>query len=321
MVIEKVERAALKVMRRVYRPFARKDAFGPTLVGNDVNDYIYNALLAEKPFLLGRLGTELFAWMYPYLLRQPLLKRYEAYIKNYSNFVRPNDSYAANLTHVFCQNCGFFPDDSSFLERYSNELEADISEVDLLGVFFGREKILEGLLAPQTQRCRLDAIEPYDYSLPWSKALEGKKVLVIHPFAETIKRQYLRRELLWDNPDVLPAFDLQTIKAVQTIAFEESSFSDWFEALDSMKAQMDKADYDIAIIGCGAYGFSLAAYAKRQGKKAIHLGGATQILFGIKGKRWDEMPSVNKFYNEYWVYPSSDETPHGKDKVEGGCYW
>ena len=33
-----------------------------------------------------------------------------------------------------------------------------------------------------------------------------------------------------------------------------------------MKMQMDEEDYDIALIGCGAYGMSLAAHAKRKGK-------------------------------------------------------
>lgn len=49
-----------------------------------------------------------------------------------------------------------------------------------------------------------------------------------------------------------------------------------------MKDEIDKQDYDIALIGCGAYGFPLAAHIKRSGKKAIHLGGALQLLFGIK---------------------------------------
>ena len=50
-----------------------------------------------------------------------------------------------------------------------------------------------------------------------------------------------------------------------------------------MKSQMDQTDYDIALIGCGAYGFPLAAHAKRMGKQAIHMGGSLQLLFGIRG--------------------------------------
>jgi hypothetical protein len=80
-------------------------------------------------------------------------------------------------------------------------------------------------------------------------------------------------------------------------------------------------EFDVAIIGCGAYGFPLAAHVKHLGKKAVHLGGATQVLFGIKGKRWLERDAVSQLINEHWVFPSEDETPAQFKNVEGGCYW
>ena len=88
-----------------------------------------------------------------------------------------------------------------------------------------------------------------------------------------------------------------------------------------MKFQITRKDYDIAIIGCGAFGFPLASFVKDQGKKAIHLGGAVQILFGIKGVRWDENKFTSELYNEYWIRPSEDETPKNSGNVEKGCYW
>ena len=93
-----------------------------------------------------------------------------------------------------------------------------------------------------------------------------------------------------------------------------------------MKAQMDRIDYDICLIGCGAYGFPLAAHAKRMGKKGFHLGGSLQLLFGIRGKRW-ENPDYNPDYNyaalmnEHWVKPSEEERPVAAKKVEDACYW
>ena len=79
-------------------------------------------------------------------------------------------------------------------------------------------------------------------------------------------------------------------------------------------------DFDIAIIGCGAYGFHLAAHVKRIGKKAVHLGGATQALFGIIGKRW-ENNKVSFYINENWIRPLLEEIPENANTVEGGCYW
>ena len=88
-----------------------------------------------------------------------------------------------------------------------------------------------------------------------------------------------------------------------------------------MKEQIRKIDFDIAIIGCGAYAFPLGAYVKKLGKKAIVLAGATQILFGIKGRRWDNHPVISKLYNEYWVRPKENEKPKQYSRIEGGCYW
>jgi hypothetical protein len=145
--------------------------------------------------------------------------------------------------------------------------------------------------------------------------------LVVHPFAESIRRQYARRERLFADPSVLPDFQLKTLQAVQSIGGQSRGFADWFEALDWMEQQMAAEDFDVAIIGAGAYGLPLAAHAKRLGRKAVHLGGATQILFGIRGRRWDEHPFISQLYNPFWVRPLPEETPPNYTDVESGCYW
>ena len=85
--------------------------------------------------------------------------------------------------------------------------------------------------------------------------------------------------------------------------------------------QIGKINFDVAIIGAGAYGLSLGAFIKRSGRQAIHLGGAVQILFGIKGARWNAEPEVSKLFNEYWVRPLPSEAPAQYKLVENGCYW
>ena len=51
------------------------------------------------------------------------------------------------------------------------------------------------------------------------------------------------------------------------------------------------------------------------------MGGATQILFGIKGNRWDQHSVIGKLYNEAWVRPNENETPKKAGINEGACYW
>ena len=121
----------------------------------------------------------------------------------------------------------------------------------------------------------------------------------------------------------MPQFaSLKIIKAVQSIGGESNGFDTWFDALHYMEQKIDECDYDVALIGCGAYGMPLAAHCKRQGKKAVHLGGVLQMLFGILGIRWEtEQDIYLKFANEYWVHPLENERPHNAEQVENACYW
>jgi hypothetical protein len=144
---------------------------------------------------------------------------------------------------------------------------------------------------------------------------------VVHPFEETIKKQYAKRQVLFKDPRILPNFELRTVKAVQSIAGNKPRFANWFDALESMCKKISDTDFDVAIIGAGAYGLPLASFVKSLGAKAVHLGGATQILFGIRGKRWDARPFFTSLYNENWVRPLPAEVPENFQVVESGCYW
>ena len=89
--------------------------------------------------------------------------------------------------------------------------------LDVLGSWQDNEKYLKERL----QSCllvELANLEPFFAERPWTRYLEGKKVLVVHPFAETIKKQYAKRELLFKNNLVLPKFsELHVVKAVQSM--------------------------------------------------------------------------------------------------------
>lgn len=228
-------------------------------------------------------------------------------------------------------NAGFFHSSPDDLKRFCELIINDSKHIDLLGSWVQNERILADVLA-NTIKTRLTYLEPYFSKNPWTSALKGKKVLVVHPFARSIQEQYNRRELLFENKEVLPEFaSLKIIPAVQSIGAADPRFKDWFDALEWMKQEVDKSDYDVCIIGCGAYGFPLAAHVKRQGKKAVHLGGALQLLFGIKGNRWERedygVPAGFKpgqyksLPNEYWIRPHADERPAAASNVEGACYW
>ena len=221
------------------------------------------------------------------------------------------------------QNAGVFPINDSLLNRFSDIYSRALLEVDLLG--FWQTPYQARWLASLNQPpllAPLSALEPYFHLDPWTSALAGKRVLVVHPFAESIASQYRhKRQILFANPKLLPEFELEVLAPPQTLAPSTAGYVDWVEALDALVGKVLEHQFDVALLGCGAYGMPLGAAIKRQGRQAIHLGGSLQLLFGIRGRRWDEMTCFQPFFNDAWVRPSAAETPQSALSVDAGCYW
>jgi hypothetical protein len=273
------------------------------------NDRIGELISRGEPLMVARLGaTELLCLRY-------YLEKRRAKNKTYSDKVR---SYLSTYS-------GFFPVDDQSLDAFSQLFLDQLQELDVMAVWFNQyEHVISNTFCPNAELVDLTCLEPFWYTSPWSSRLAGKKVLVIHPFAESIRKQYAEnRTLLFPSPDILPEFDLKTIAAVQSIAGAKVGFPTWFDAYRHMCDEMARIDFDICLIGAGAYGLPLAAFAKQLGRQAIHMGGVTQILFGIKGKRWEELyaDSTALMFNEHWVRPLPSETPENSNSVEKGCYW
>lgn len=272
------------------------------------NERMRRLILSGVPAFVGRIGsTELET------------------ICNYKYFTGRIDGsgvpYTNNITNMLCDWCGFFPAEHVLIDRFCALYLKLIKEADLLWCMWQSrfENKLYQDCCPDTELMLYDETGfPVDIAMPWTSALEGKTVLVIHPFEESIRHNYQMREKLFSNKFFMPEFDLVTIKAVQTLADnKEVSYRDWFEALESMKEQMRHVNFDVALIGAGAYGFPLGAYAKELGKQAFHIGGMLQLYFGIRGKYYDQF----QYHNKYWTRPLEEEKPKGFVKVEAGRYW
>lgn len=322
----------LRVLRKLYAEIYGEYHSLPLHRENspdEASKIIYNLLSDKKPCMIARFGAnELNATI-----------NYLSIISNHHSLIRYIKGeqfewwWNKNIMYCMQNNAGFFPSTPQNMHRFGELMIEDIKEIDLLGSWLNNERLIYEYIN-KAKVVHLRTLEPFwVQNTPWTKALEGKKVLVIHPFAQLIYKQYTeKRTLLFNNPAILPSFNLQTIQAVQSLGGENKNFKDWFDALHYMQKEIDQKDYDICLIGCGAYGLPLAAHVKRRGKKAIHLGGALQLLFGIKGKRWENpnygvkewgIPygSYLKLMNQYWVRPGDNERPRNADKVEEACYW
>lgn len=274
----------------------------PVLEAQAGNDLARQAIQRGGPFLFARCGaTEM---------------------RTVADWQQNGGHFADRTRQEIRALSGVFPTDDDTLGRFCERYVACAQSADLLALWdVGAEReVIRGCRG--TTFAKLRALEPYYHQNPWSSALAGKKVLVVHPFKETILRQYARREALFPDTQILPEFaGLTVIRAVQGLAGQETGYASWFDALDAMARQMDAADYEVAIIGAGAYGLPLAAHARDTGHTAIQMSGATQLLFGIKGKRWDDHPIISTLYNDAWVRPAENEGIPNREAVEGGSYW
>ena len=330
----KAKDVIIRVIRKLYRIITRRKFYAPECDCDrqSSNDKIYELLASGKPCMIARFGTTEINCINNYLCvhsRKSYYRRIWEYITDNTHTPWWYEDHFKTMSIY----SGIFPVCQNTAEKFSERYLLDTPEIDLLACHQYYEKFMP--LRDDIQRVQLEMLYPFFVERPWTRILKGKKVLVVHPFVDTMKSQYQKRELLFSNPDILPEFELKTLKAVQTIAGTKSEFASWFEALKYMEDEIDKIDFDIAIVGCGAYGLPLAAHVKRIGKQAVHIAGGTQLLFGILGKRWTEQyqgfwhyrPGIDisldyhPLFNKYWVYPSQNEKPKDSEKVEGSCYW
>lgn len=284
---------------------------------------IYDKIIEGKPLMVARFGSiecdvceNIKYTFYEKRSNIPFILW-----KGQPNFINPY------LIPLFSNNAGFFPANNTIaLKKFYELMIKCMKDVDVLQSWCHNELCFSSELQNAIKVDREEAT-PLLTDTPWTLALANKKVLVVHPFAKTIANQYKRIDKIFPNHTILPKFELKVIKAVQSAGGNKTNYKDWFEALEYMKNEIDQIDYDICLLGCGAYGFPLASHIKRKGKQAIHLGGNLQLLFGIKGKRWESIGSYltihryTDYYNEYWVRPSKEDTPINSDKIEGACYW
>jgi hypothetical protein len=321
----------LKCLRHGYKrlfPNSNTKRF-PVLGFEESNDLIYNMLCRDNPCMIARYGaTELVC-----ILNYLSIKKNDSNLWRYIKGENGDWWWNPKIQHHMEWSSGFFPTTEENLSRFSEMMLRDSHLMDILAVFSNTDRdavALKPYLKDDLLCVPLISFDSFLSKTPWTRCLKGRKVLVVHPYAKLIEKQYVKRMKLFADVDVLPEFDLRTIEAVQSLGGVNHGFKDWFEALEWMKKEMDKEPYEIVLIGCGAYGFPLAAHAKKTGHKAVHIGGPLQLLFGIKGSRWEKAYYAKTFGlqddtylkimdNSNWVRPSDYRTKE-VEQMENSAY-
>jgi len=271
------------------------------------NNFISHYLKLGKPLCAGKIGVTELNLMYC------------AYTIENANRFQPQ------LQHEVEDIAGLYPYTVATTLTFNDHIKHALKQVDLIPQWNKVNPMFEKFVfeeyCPEARITRLQDLEPYFFEKPWTNYLDGKKVLVFSPFAESIENNFINLDKIW-NGRIIPNFRLKTVKYPFALKIApnpkyKSSFDIYEEYLEILRNE----DFDVGIFGTGFTSLLFAAECKRLGKTGIHLGGSTQILFGVKGQRWREIKEFQPFFNEHWTDPLESEKPENRQLVEGGCYW
>lgn len=192
-------------------------------------------------------------------------------------------------------------------------------------------------LNPNIKTFKLRCLEPY-YSPTEQYTLEMTKgsIAVVSPFATSIYHQLKRMGSIFPEdgkagkmwPDnqvfhtILAKYGPNMTTKDPSLTWDEAIIKGGYRAAVkdlADKVQVTGARY--AFVGIGAISLLLVAELKRRGLVAIHTGGGTQIMFGVKGRRWENHSVISTFFNNSWVRPEMNEIPTEAMSIEGACYW
>jgi hypothetical protein len=214
---------------------------------------------------------------------------------------------------------GYFPNNDESVDQLARLYVDACSSIDIYAAWTRHD----ALLCPsRATRVRLIDLDPFFTTHRWTLALEGRRVCIVSPFIDTMHSQYQKRSKIFSMP-VIPEMEVVYVRAPMTHCDTSTTGQNWFRNLSLLTDMVLESRAEVVIIGAGAYGLPLGARIRDQGIAAIVLGGSTQLLFGIKGNRWENDRQYRRIFNEHWVRPSETERPPGFQKVEikGGAYW
>lgn len=239
---------------------------------------------------------------------------------------------------VLERNAGVFPSDTESVKRWAAAYTRAIRASSVLAVGWHPPIVKEeaSLLSRwewKGVKVPLRSLEPYYVEKDrWTDLLADNHVCVVTSFAQTAAAQVKKGESvvwgkqagrLWGNSATQWSF-VQTGYA-PSLAYGRAGWEDspesWEEAVENTVSAVLKSGARIVLIGCGGLGMIIGDRLRAAGKICIVMGGAIQVLFGIKGHRWEKHPVISEFWGEEWVWPSVEETPRGAGMVEEGCYW
>ena len=275
------------------------------------NEYIIDLISRNEPFMITRVGIGAETYISSQYKKTNKINNYLIQSLNNNNGIYALEK---NKIKIWCEQYIKAIEESTALATWDKYVIQDQCILKPDGIPSIHTRVLEPFYL-----CSKNV-------KPWSHYLKGKKILIISPFVDSIRRQNEANFQIFSDGKRIFLEDQEFVyyKAYNTSAGNHLH-KDWAETFEIMCREVSKLDFDIALLGCGGYGLPLCRYIKsHMNKSVIYIGGGLQMIFGVMGKRWettDYWKDVIQKHNPRFIRPCGDEILNNCHKVENACFW
>jgi|LauGreDrversion4_2_1035121.scaffolds.fasta_scaffold06154_9 hypothetical protein len=284
---------------------------------NHDDQFIHQLLSAPVPHMIGRIaGVEL---------------KVAYYVLEQSHLIRDQDLMELE------NNAGIHITSNESLKEYATRLIEAYEACSVIGTWETSGKVYEltgagqdfiARRTPHVPKISALSLEPYylpPIDLSWMTALKGKRILILHPFVYTIKKQLDHLKEIYPGRNWFNECSFDLIRPPFTLAGNHGHI-DWKDHYEkciiAVREAYEKQPFQVALIGAGGYGMLLSHFLYKELQvSTIYVGGALQLFFGVIGKRWFTNKRVMGLVNDAWTRPLTEDKPSEFQRVEKGCYW
>ncbi|OLS12988.1 MAG: Uncharacterized protein RBG13Loki_3423, partial [Promethearchaeota archaeon CR_4] len=188
--------------------------------------------------------------------------------------------FEKHLVFNFMNQTGLFPPDFNFILEYSEFYVNQVKNMDCLGICYATWE-LQIIKAYEIKNKLIYYVdqEP-DRSIPsndeacYLNLFKDKNILLICPFADILRQRATKDifEGVWEKIGKKWFYP----KSVEALQFPygfssktQEQYSTAFDLLDYIKLQIDKKDFDIALIAAAGLAIPISSYIKNTGRIGI----------------------------------------------------
>ena len=220
----------------------------------DVNEYIHNKLSSPETFMISRFGwgpEPVIARKNQLDLTQvPIIEKCILEYNTGIYGITKNDELLKKWAFLYARAI----ESSTAVGIWLNDKVTTVIKDSQLGLIKKNQILLRAeLLDPQ--------FAVLNRKIPWTQSLIGKKVLIISPFIESFKKQLNKKYKVFDDDFEIFKNNQQFVfyKCYNTIAGNHIH-KNWIETLNKMITDINKLEFDIALVSCGGYGNLICDY-------------------------------------------------------------